>query len=149
MKRQLILKLFQNGQTLISGDSRVPKTTWTGPKVRWPGHPTEPKVRVDFPPFTGNLWFVCAVNFNVHLWHAQTINFHEWKMEIDCTGIMFTILCREVVLYLRQRSILCAQKKGPIGALFSCPLYRSCPYFRGSSYQRCKSNKGAVHSQRG
>ncbi len=24
----------------------------------------------------GSLWFVCAVHFNGHLWHAQTINFH-------------------------------------------------------------------------
>ncbi len=44
-------------------------------------------------PFMGNLWFVCAVNFNVHLWHAQTINFHERKTdcsnatEIDCSTI--------------------------------------------------------------
>ncbi len=35
-------------------------------------------------PFTGNLWFVCAVNFNVHLWYAQTINFHE--RETECSN---------------------------------------------------------------
>ncbi len=25
--------------------------------------------------YMGCLWFVCAVSFNVHIWHAQTINF--------------------------------------------------------------------------
>ncbi len=37
-------------------------------------------------PFTGNLWFVCAVYFNVYLWHAQTINFHERERETECSN---------------------------------------------------------------
>ncbi len=46
-------------------------------------------------PFTGNLWFVFEVSFNLYLWHAQTINFHGMcnkysnGKEILCSSKLF------------------------------------------------------------
>ncbi len=54
----------------------------------------------------------CAVNFNVHLWHAQTINFHKRETEcsnakeIDCTSKSVDVQPTALLLEAASRLVI-------------------------------------------